>query len=106
MDLRSYKYACLKAERVICVVRNINSEPVAAEKWFKREHVRFTVCRSDQTTPRLQFMMGQLNGALIKTEYVCWTVFPFYPIHCELCSSLWEPLTMLEGFKGEPEEDD
>lgn len=51
-------------------------------------------------------MNGQLNRALIKTEHVCWTAFPFYPVHCELWRSLWEPLTMLEGFKGEPEEDD
>lgn len=51
-------------------------------------------------------MNGQLKRAVIKTEYVCWTIFPFYPVHCEPWRSLWEPLTMLEGFQGEPEEDD
>lgn len=35
-----------------------------------------------------------------------WLFFSFNPVHWELWRSRWEPLTMLEGFQGEPEEDD
>lgn len=53
----------------------------------------------------LQFMTGRLKRELIKTKYVHLTILPLHPPR-ELRWSLWELLTMLEGFKGEPEEDD
>lgn len=50
-------------------------------------------------------MTGPLKRELIKTKYVHLTILPLHPPR-ELRWSLWELLTMLEGFKGEPEEDD
>lgn len=52
----------------------------------------------------LQFMAGRLKRELIKTKYVNLTILPLHPP--ESCGGVWELLTVLEGFKGEPEEDD
>lgn len=54
----------------------------------------------------LQFMTGRLKRELIKTKYVRLTILPLHPPPREQWWSLWELLTMLEGLKGEPEEDD
>lgn len=49
-------------------------------------------------------MAGRMKRELIKTKYVNLTILPLHPP--ESCGGVWELLTVLEGFKGEPEEDD
>ena len=51
-------------------------------------------------------MTGRLKRELIKTKYVHLTILPLRLPRAVVWWRLWEPLTMLEGFKGEPEEDD